>query len=451
MIADTPSHKGPMNGFSGGWKTRGGVSVGQERMHSMDLSSYRALWRTLGVPSMLIGSLLARLPTVAIMIPMAFLAKDASGGFGWAGVVAGAYSIGTAIGAPLWSRRADRRGAKRVLVFTGLAWSAAIAVLALLPADQYRTMPVLSLLAGFVMPPISSTARAAWPRMVSGRRLRTAYAVDATAVEVLFAVGPMLGAVMVTFASPRTGLLTAAGFAAATVWWFAQQQPAPVVRGEHDRPLTARQMLWHRHRLAIIVSFVLAVTAFAATSLAIAAYADERGDRMIAGWLETVWALGSLTGGLVAGALPGRKPSYVWRRALVISLGLLLCAFATWSPWTLGAALFLAGTVLAPTVGAMYERLGAFTPESVRTEVFGWMNSGAMLGAAAGSALAGVVVESLGVPYVFVTAAVLALAAALVLIGVPPHVPEEYPDEYPAPRTDALEPAPDVAREPAAH
>jgi MFS family permease len=400
----------------------------------MDLSSYRALWRTLGIPSMLIGSLLARLPTVAIMIPMAFLVKDATGGFGWAGVVAGTYSIGTAIGAPLWSRRADRRGAKRVLILTGLAWSVAIAVLALLPDDAYRAMPLVSLLAGTVVPPVSPTARAAWPRMVSGRRLRTAYAVDATAVEVLFALGPMLGAVMVTFASPRSGLLAAAAFSAAAVWWFGQLQPDPAARDEHERPLTARQMLWHRHRLAIIASFTLAVTAFAAVSLAIAAYADERGDRMIAGWLETAWAIGSLAGGLVAGALPGRKAAYVWRRSALISVGMLVCAFATWSPWTLGIALFAAGTVLAPTVGAMYERLGALTPASVRTEVFGWMSSGAMAGAAIGSALAGVVVESFGVPWVFAAAAVLTLVAALMLVQVPPHVPEQNPDDYPSSR-----------------
>jgi MFS family permease len=414
-------------------KNRLPLSVRQERMHGMDLSAYRALWRTLGVPALLIGALLARLPNVAMMIPLSFLAKDASGGFGWAGVVAAAYSMGTALGAPWWSRVADRRGGRRVLVVTGFGWSVFVALLAAMPDDWYRILPAVSLIAGMTLPPVSSTARAAWPRMVSGRRLRTAYALDASTVEVLFVVGPMLGALMVTFASPRAGLLVAAGFAAVTVWWYAQQQPAPLTRTDEDEPrLTVRQLLWHRHRLALIGSFTLTEAAVLAVSLAIVAYADEHGDRLIAGALETVLATGSLIGGLVAGALHSRRPSYAWRRTSLIAIGMAVAAFATWSPWTLGVALFAAGTVLAPAVGALYERLGALTPDSVRTEVFGWMNGGAMLGAAAGSALAGAVIEAAGVPYVLAVASLLALGGAAVMIGVPPHRPEPHAEEVAA-------------------
>ena len=79
--------------------------------------------------------------------------------------------------------------------------------------------------------------------------------------------------------------------------------------------------------------------------------------------------------------------------------------------------------MLAPTVGALYERLGALTPDSVRTEVFGWMTSGAMVGGAIGSSVAGQVVESFGVEYVWVLASVLTLLAAATLFRIPPHRP----------------------------
>jgi MFS family permease len=187
--------------------------------------------------------------------------------------------------------------------------------------------------------------------------------------------------------------------------------------------LTVSQLLWHRHRLPIILSFALCVTAFASVSIGIVAFADEHGNRLIAGVLETVWAIGSLAGGVVAGALPGRRDSYVWRRGLLVSAGMLLCAFATASTVSLSIGLLLSGCVLAPTVGALYERLGALTPDSVRTEVFGWMGSAAMAGAAVGAAVAGVVVEAFGVPYVWVMAAGLTLVAGLSLLGVPPHRP----------------------------
>ncbi|MEV6287159.1 MFS transporter [Kribbella sp. NPDC051770] len=391
----------------------------------MDLSAYRALWRTRGVASLLASALVARLPVMASAVPMSFLAKDAAGSFGWAGVVAGAYSIGTALGGPIWSRLADRRGGKWVVIGTGMAWSLAMIVLALLPNEWYRLMPAVSALAGAFVSPITATLRAAWPRLVQGSRLRAVYALDATAQEVLFAIGPMLGALVVSFVNPRAGVLSAAGVALVSVWWYGVQQQPAMRHDETVRRLTAPQLLWHRHRLPLILAFAFCVTAFASVSLGIVAFADDHGDRLIAGVLETVWAVGSLLGGLVVGTLPGRRNSFVWRRCLLVSVGMLACVFATWSPVSLAVALLLSGCVLAPTVGALYERLGAMTPDSVRTEIFGWMGSGAMVGGALGSALAGLVVETFGVRYVWLMAAVLTLLATVSLLHIPPHRPAD--------------------------
>ncbi|WP_433013951.1 MFS transporter [Kribbella sp. CA-294648] len=398
----------------------------------MDLSAYRALWQTPGVFALLTSAVVARLPVIAALVPMSFLAKDAAGNFGWAGVVAGAYSVGMTVGGPVWSRLADRRGARGVVIGTGVAWGVAMAVLALLPSESYRLMPVISGLAGAFVSPVGSTLRAAWPRIVQGSRLRVAYALDATAAEVLFAIGPMLGALIVAFASPRVGVLTAAVAAGISIWWFGLRQPPAVPHDESKGArLTAPQLLWHRHRLPLILAFAFAVTAFASVSLGIVAFADAHGNRLIAGGLEAVWAIGSLVGGILAGALPGRRKSYVWRRALLVSAGMLLCAFATWSPVSLGFALMLSGCGLAPMVAALYERLGSMTPESVKTEIFGWMQSAGMAGGAVGSAVAGVVVEAFGVRYVWVMAAVLTLAAAVTVLRVPPHTPADERDAGP--------------------
>lgn len=392
----------------------------------MDLSAYRALWRTRGVFALLTSAIFARIPVIASLVPMAFLAKDAAGNFGWAGVVAGAYSVGMAVGGPVWSRVADRRGGRKVVIGTGVAWGVAMAVLALLPSDWFRLMPLVSGVAGALVSPVTSTLRASWPRLVQGPRLRAVYALDATAAEILFAIGPMIGALVVSFASPRAGVLGAAIAAGFTIWWFGLQQPPALVHDESTGArLTAPKLLWHRYRLPLILAFAFCVTGFASISLGIVAFADAHGNRLIAGVLETVWAVGSLIGGVIIGALPARRKSYVWRRALLMSAGMGLCAFLTWSPISLGIALLLSGCALAPTVAALYERLGAMSPDSVRTEVFGWMGSAGMAGGAVGSAVAGVVVEAFGVRYVWVMAAVLTLAATLSLLHVPPNQPAE--------------------------
>ncbi|MEV6411838.1 MFS transporter [Kribbella sp. NPDC051718] len=396
----------------------------------MDLTAYRALWQTPGVFALLTAATFARLPVIASLVPLSFLAKDAAGNFGWAGVVAGAYSVGMAVGGPIWTRVADRRGGRGIVIAVGVAWGVVMAVLGLMPADWYRLMPVLSALAGAFVAPVTAIMRAAWPRIVQGSRLRAVYALDATAAEVLFAIGPMAGALVVSFASPRAGVLGAAVAAAITIWWFGLLQTPGIPHDESKGArLTAPQLLWHRHRLPMIVSFAFCVTAFASVSLGIVAFADAHGNRLIAGVLETVWAIGSLAGGVLVGALPARRKSYVWRRAVLVSAGMLLCVFATWSPISLGIALFLSGLALAPTVGALYERLGAMTPDSVKTEVFGWMGSAGMAGGAVGSAVAGLVVETFGVRYVWVMAALLTLAAAASLLHIPPHQPTEAPAE----------------------
>jgi predicted MFS family arabinose efflux permease len=100
---------------------------------------------------------------------------------------------------------------------------------------------------------------------------------------------------------------------------------------------------------------------------------------------------------------------------------MLLCVFATWSPVSLGIALALSGLTLAPAIGALYERLGALTPDTVRTEVFGWMGSAAMGGAAIGAAVSGAVIESFGVRYVWLVAAVLAGISLVLLLRIPPE------------------------------
>ena len=79
----------------------------------------------------------------------------------------------------------------------------------------------------------------------------------------------------------------------------------------------------------LIACVLLWSMGFAAMSLGIVAFADEHGNRLIAGVLEMVAAIGSLTGGLVGGALPG--PAQLLRlaadaRADRHGLG---CVFAT--------------------------------------------------------------------------------------------------------------------------
>jgi MFS family permease len=392
----------------------------------MDLTAYRDLWKTHGVVALLASALVARLPVLATAVPLSFLAKDAAGNFGWAGVVAGAYAVGTAVACVVWSRMADRRGARKVVIGTGMAWGVLMAVVALLPYSWFRVLPFAAALAGIFVAPVTSALRANWPRIVHGSRLRAVYSLDATAQELLFVFGPLLGALIVSFASPRAGVLACAVTAAGAIWWFGLNQKPLVPHDETAEPRpTAWQLIFHPQRSALLLAWACMVMGFAAMSLGMVAVADQHGNRLIAGILETVAAIGSVTGGVINGALPARRNSHAWRRMLAFTVMVAGCVFVASSVVALAVMMFAAGCLIAPTVAAVYERIGVLTPTAAHTEIFGWTQSGGMVGSAVGSAVAGALVETSGVRYAWVLTAALGVLATLSLLRVPPHRPAD--------------------------
>lgn len=389
----------------------------------MNFSVYPTLLRRHGVAKTLLAALFSRAAVIMQAIPVSFLVKDLTGTFAWSGVVLGAYSVGAAIGSPLWSRRAERTGARRVLTFTGFGWGACIVLMAFAGQLWFGFVMMLSVVSGLLQPPTGPMLRSAWPRLVTARELRTAYSLDATAQELIFMVGPLAGATLVSVASPPTALVLSGLVTILGTAWFARQRVI-------DRPGRPPAEHWGvlatvlvRDRLLILLAFGCAVAGLASVSLGIVAYAEQESWRMLSGLLELVWAVGSFVGGMIAGALPGHRRSFAWRRAAIAALLFIVCGFATAAPWLLAIALFVAGSMIAPVMAAASERLGALTTESARAEVFGWMATAGTMGMALGSAIAGPIVELAGVPGVFALATTMLGLAALALLPIPPNAP----------------------------
>ncbi|UYM05167.1 MFS transporter [Solicola gregarius] len=391
----------------------------------MNFGVYPDLLRRDGVARTLLAALSSRTAVIMQAIPVSFLVKDLTGTFAWSGVVLGAYSIGAAIGTPLWSRRADRTSARNVLTLTGVGWGLCVVLMAFAGQLWFGSVLILALASGLLQPPTGPMLRTAWPRLVATRELRTAYSLDATAQELMFMVGPLAGATLVGVASPATALVLSGVVTIAGTAWFARQ---PVI----DRPgrpvgdrLGVMETVLVRERLLILIAFCCAVVGLASVSLGIVAFAEHEHWRLLSGLLELIWAVGSFMGGLVAGALPGRRRSHAWRRAAIAAVIFAGCGFATSSPWLLAFGLFAAGSMIAPVMASASERLGALTTEAARAEVFGWMATAGTVGMAVGSALAGSVVEWAGVPWVFGLAALMLALAAVALLPIPPLEPDD--------------------------
>jgi MFS family permease len=88
----------------------------------MHLHPYRRVLALPGVRSLMVLALLARIPITAIGVTMTLhVAQDLHRGWGAAGLVGAALTVGTAIGGPLNGRFVDRRGLRPMLVVTTVA------------------------------------------------------------------------------------------------------------------------------------------------------------------------------------------------------------------------------------------------------------------------------------------------------------------------------------------
>jgi MFS family permease len=82
--------------------------------------------------------------------------------------------------------------------------------------------------------------------------------------------------------------------------------------------------------------------------------------------------------------------------------------------WWLALMFFLAGIGIAPALSAMSSIVAATVKFSDTPEAYGWIGSGQLIGAAVGSAVAGILIDWQGPIGGFAVAFVLASAAAIV-------------------------------------
>jgi MFS family permease len=379
--------------------------------------AYRRIFATPHVLSLTAASVVARLPVGMVGIGLVIFVHARSGSFGTAGVAAGAYTIGLALTAPLLGRLVDRHGPRPVLPPAALLSSAAIAGLVAFADADVDTAPVIALaaIAGAAMPPVGGLLRHLWPDVVDPDLLVNAYVVDSILIEVSFVVGPLLTGLLAATAGPASALLAAAalGFVGA-IWFVASPllrnfEPAPA--HQHTR---AGALASPTIRLLVLTGIPVGST-FGALDVALSAFGAAHGSTALGGPFAASLAVGSALGALVYGSAPQRfgTPSQTVIRLAIfqplVCLPLLL-APAVAPMLLLGV---LAGTFIAPTITARTQIARLTMPPGTGTEVFTWLSLSMMVGASAGSALAGPLVQTGG------WRAGVILAAALPALGLP--------------------------------
>ncbi|MCX4386409.1 MFS transporter [Micromonospora peucetia] len=380
----------------------------------MNIKPYREALALPGLRSLLLVSVLARVPLTATGVTLTFyVVLDLGRGYWAAGLVGAAITVGAAIGGPLLGRLIDRHGLRPVLVLTGIAEAAFWSTAPMLP---YPVLLPAAFLAGSLALPIFSVVRQSVAAMVPPERRRPAYALDSMSVELSFMVGPALAVAAVTAISARTTLyLVGAGIVAAGITFWLLNPPT---RGGGEptgpQPRVPRRSWLTPRLLAVLAVSAAGTLVLGGADVAVVAVLRESGDVGWTGAVLAVWAVASLAGGFAYGAV-SRSFS-----PLVLTAGLSLCTIPIglggehW--WLLCLALIPAGALCAPAIAATSDAVSRLVPASVRGEAMGLHGSAVTVGLAIGAPLAGAVIDASAPVWGFaVTGAVGALVALAVL------------------------------------
>ena len=301
-------------------------------------------------------------------------------------------------------------GMRRVLTLTTAVCAAALLVLGLLPMALPLTM-AFGLVAGLATPPVQSAVRTVYPKMVNSRQLTPLFSLDASLQELIWVFAP----VVITFVALQAGTTTAMVLIVVILLggcaWFIMSPEIGRVRIPRSRRRIGKVLAKPPVLLATVVGFLL-IGACAAVEAGVVATFGHGGFE--AGIVLALFAIGSLTGGLSFGHIPIGSWAMA-RRLTVVAVGLMLTTISLNVFW-IGGTLLLAGIGIAPALAVVFAITSASVKFSDTAEAYGWIGTGQLIGAAAGSAIAGFVIDGAGPTAAYWAAAVFAVFGVTVSV-----------------------------------
>jgi predicted MFS family arabinose efflux permease len=388
------------------------------------------------VRRLLAASIVARLPLAMVSVALLVHARQVTGSFAQAGLIAGAYAVGLGVGGPLLGQLVDRRGQTLTLLASASIASATLVTIGLLPAHvSFAAFVTLAVVAGLATPPVGACLRAQLPVLIPDpSAVGGVYALEASLVELTYIFGPPLALCLAAFWSSGGGLAIAGVTLLGAVTVFATHSPSrggqPVAAtGRHPRGSLRTPTMRTLVIILVAVGMLLGVDEVAVIAAATALHSAGGAAPLFA-----VWGAGSFIGGLLFTRLSRvRLRVGIAPLLAMLTAGHLVLIPADRNGVLLAVALLIAGTTIAPTEATLYAMVDPAAPDGTITEAFAWLATAMAVGSAAGAAGAGLVVDRVGVAAAFALAGVAgALAVLTSTLGsctgiLPPVVPPTLP------------------------
>ncbi|ODU74031.1 MAG: MFS transporter [Microbacterium sp. SCN 71-21] len=404
------------------------------------MAGYRELVRTPGVIRIIAAQLTARFPNGMTSLAILLHIEHVTGSYGAAGLVLAATSIGQAVSGPVTSRWMGMWGMRKVLTLTMTICAICLTVIALgqmvLPAYV-----ALGLITGLSTPPIQSAARTIYPKLVTSRQLTPLYSLDASLQEIIWIVAPVAVTLVATQLGTVPALLLIVVILVGGGSWFILSPEVGRVRIPRSKRRFGKVLARPTVLLATVIGFLLIGACAAVEASVVASYGHGGFE---AGIVLAVFSIGSLAGGLSLGHAP-MAPWAMARRLTVVATGLVLTviAFALFSgdpilsPVGTSATLIIAGIGIAPALAVLFAMTSASVKFSDTAEAYGWIGTGQLIGGAAGSAIAGFLIDGTGAVGAYAAAGAFALLGAIVAAVFVRAFPDlRHRDPSPLPDTE---------------
>jgi MFS family permease len=401
----------------------------------MPSTTYGTVLRLPGVARLFVVAFLARIPAAMVGVVLTLhVVSTLDRGYGQAGIVVGAATVGIALGAPWRGRLVDKLGLRRAIapsvVVESAVWLAA-------PHLSYELLIAAVFVGGLFLVPVFSVSRQSLAVLVPIAHQRAAFALDSVAVELTFMLSPVVGVLLATQVSTTValtvvGALTVGG-GVLLMWANPPTRTAGTsAASQVDLP---KERLLTPGLLVLLLAGVAAAFVLVGTDVSLVAALNDAGRSADIGWMIALWAGGSVIGGLVHGA-SHRSPSPLVLVA-VLALAIVPAAFVAGPVW-LAIAIVLSGLPCAPALSSINAALMRLAPEHRRGEVMGWSGTMSTVGNALGAPLCGVVIDRASPGAGFLTAAVvgggIAIAGLVVLALVRTRGEVAAPADHAEPR-----------------
>lgn len=379
----------------------------------------RAVIATPGLPRLFISSLVARISFPFFGIGLFVHSQHLTGSFSAAGMVTAAYAAAVGVGGPPLGRLVDRHGQTTVLLGSAGLTAVLLFVVALLPsATPLGVLIGFSALLGAITPPAAACMRTLLPELVRDDDvLRTTYAVDASANEATWVVGPPLGLAVGAIWTPGAALALA-GLVLLLGAAVFSMQPASRAWRPVGKPARGAGRFQARGMSALILVFAAVGVLFGAAEVGVTAAATSSGSAAAASPLLAVWGIGGLLGGLMASRFGGGARSMPGLTLLLLALtaGHVAVGLVSHNLMLVGVVLVIAGATIAPAYATIYAMVEHTAPEASLTEAFAWLATAGAVGGSMGAAAAGVIADDFGSAFVFLVAGIAGLVAVAVTL-----------------------------------